>query len=136
VAQTQNLLAEVAAALTRGVSYNYQTEDELQRAISSVLDDAGFTYEREVQLSPRQRIDFLVMRAPDVSRATPSSGIGVEIKIGGSLAHLTAQAYGYALSGRVLGLLIVTTRARHTALPREMASKQVRVVNLVMGVPR
>lgn len=97
--------------------YRYANEAELQDAIARVLDDACFQFRREVRLSDRDRIDFLV------------DGIGIEVKIKGSGSALVRQVYRYLQHEELQALIVVTTRVRHS-LPSEIRGKPVGVVHL------
>lgn len=98
-------------------------EAMLQDAIAIVLEhDAGIRFEREVILSARDRIDFLL-----------DGGIGLEVKVDGSLAALTRQLHRYAQHGRINGLIVVTNRARLRAVPSTLNGKPVRVASLLGG---
>lgn len=65
--------------LTIGHRFNYTDEAELQAGIATMLNDAGVSFIREVTLSRQDRIDFLI------------GDIGIEVKVGGSLAAVTRQ---------------------------------------------
>lgn len=97
------------------------TEIALQSAIAATFEADGLSFEREVRLSDRDIIDFLV------------GGVGVEVKIDGSLSAVTRQLHRYAQSDRVALLVLVTTRMRHRAVPRELNGKRVDVVHLIGG---
>ena len=73
---------------------------------------------REVRLSVGERIDFLVY------------DVGIEVKIDGSVAALMRQAARYLRCDEVRSLVVVTTLARHRALPADMFGKAVYVAHL------
>lgn len=108
---------DVAAALRR-FRYRFVTEVQLHEAIDGALADAGMVIEREVQLSARDRIDVLV-----------DGGIGVEVKVGGTTAAVGGQLARYAEHDRIRGLVLVTSCARHRAVPRRLNGKTVHVVS-------
>lgn len=97
-------------------------EVRLQDAIAAALADHVVRFVREVRLSPEDIIDFLV-----------EDGLGVEVKIDGSVSDVTRQLHRYAQSDRVTDLLLVTTRSRHRAMPAAFAGKPIRVLNLIGG---
>ena len=97
-------------------------EVALQDLIESVIDATGVPYEREVRLSAADRIDFLV--AP---------GVGMEVKVAGSLPALLRQLQRYAQHDRVGGLLVVTNRSRLLDLPATLSGKPVAVASLLAG---
>ncbi len=98
------------------------TEAALQEAIASSFRAAGIAFEREVSLSSKDRIDFLV-----------EGRVGLEVKIVGGLSEVTRQLHRYAQSERIEALILVTTRMRHRALERELNGKTVDVVHLIGG---
>jgi hypothetical protein len=98
--------------------FAYADEDELQRGLAAALTAHGMTVQREVRLDSRSRLDLLVGR------------IAVEVKVGGSAGGLRRQVTRYAESDRVEGVVAVTSRVRHLALPGQIAGKPVRVVSV------
>jgi hypothetical protein len=79
-------------------------EAKMQLAIAELLTEASIPFEREVRLSPRDRIDFLV------------GSIGIETKISGSYTTVASQLLRYAESKLVSHILLVTTKASHRQL--------------------
>lgn len=114
-------MAEVVAAV-RAHRYRFMDEVGLQAALAQVFASAGWAYEREVQMSATDRIDFLL------------GDLGVEVKVGGSTGALTRQAHRYVQHDRVGGLLVVTSRLRHARLPPTISGKPVCVVALLPGL--
>lgn len=106
-------LAPRAVDLEEALQGSYATEQALQDAIHSFLEGC----EREVDLEGAGRIDFLTR-----------DGIGVEAKIEGSIGRVLEQLFAYAGSPRIEGLLLVTTRRRHAALPLLLRNKPLAVV--------
>lgn len=104
------------ASLLRGYRFVITSEAELQAALARLLSDAGERFQREVVIGPRDRIDFLL-----------DDGVGLEVKVDGSLAAVTRQVHRYAQSAVVAGVLLVTTRHRHDHLPLSFSGKPVRV---------
>ena len=98
----------------------HSSEDELQRGIALVLDEAGIAYAREAELSAGERVDFLV------------GAVGVEVKVAGSLSQVARQLLRYA--PHVDGLLLVTARAQLDAFPPTLGGKPVRVVAIRRGL--
>lgn len=112
-------LAACVAQVSRH-AFAFADERELQDGLAVVLGPLGAA--REVRLGPTDRIDFLL-----------PGGVGVEVKVDGSLPALTRQVHRYAQRAEISALLIVTSRRRLAALPEEMNGKPVRVV-LVGGL--
>lgn len=83
-----------------GHRYRYANELELHAAIAKAFDTAGVHYQREVRLTPRDRIDFLV------------DDVGVEVKIKGGPSSVVAQLGRYSRCAQVAALLLVSDRAQ------------------------
>jgi hypothetical protein len=60
--------------------YCFGTEEELQIGLAKALEAGSVSFRREVALSKRDRIDFML-----------DDGIGIEVKIDGSISALTRQ---------------------------------------------
>lgn len=90
------------------------------RTIALLLEAAGFTVEREVQLSgARGRIDFYM----------PAERIGIEVKVKGSPTEIVRQLSRYAQAPEIHTLMLVTGRARlGQLLPAELHGKPLHVV--------
>lgn len=99
-------------------SFRFVSEDDLQRGLAEAFAADGFSFVREVPLSKRDRIDFLV------------GDVGIEVKIGGALSALTEQLLRYAKADRVRELVLVTSHQRLGNLPREIGGKKLTVVTL------
>lgn len=111
---------ELAALLGR-FRFAQVTERELQDSIARILVDARIGFEREPELSERDRIDFLI------------DGLGVEVKCQGGLSALTRQAQRYLLHDRVAELAVVSTLARLCAVP-DMQGKKVTAIHVRAGL--
>lgn len=103
-------------ALIQRHRYRATCEADLQKAIEHVLTVSGIPFEREVQMTPQDRADFLVF------------GIVVELKVDGSAPSVTRQLQRYAKHDRVTGVLLVTTRSRHCCMPDTLMGKPVSTV--------
>jgi hypothetical protein len=108
---------ELAAAIERN-SYSYTCEDELQQGLAAALCKTHHV-EREVRLSSRSRVDLLV-----------DGDLVVEVKVAGTADALVRQVSRYSLSPRVAGLVVVTSRVRHLAVPPILNGKPLAVVSL------
>lgn len=124
--QTDYEMHLVMALLSRA-RFNYVDEHDLHRGITALLSENGVTVgadDREVSLSPRDRIDFLL-----------PSGLGIEVKVAGTPGDVWRQLGRYAGHERVARLLLVTTRARHArGGPLELAGKPVGYIVLRGGL--
>jgi hypothetical protein len=109
--------AATAAAALRVFRFRFGNEDDLQAGIADAL--APLPVEREVRLSPRDRVDHLL-----------PGGVVIEVKVAGPADRVLAQLTRYAAHDRVTGLVLVTTRARHQDLPADLNGKPVEIVYL------
>lgn len=109
--------AQIAEALELH-GYLVGNESELQYAIEAILTAGGATVEREVRLSPRDRIDLLV------------GSCGIEVKVQGSAADVERQLRRYAEHARVESLVLVTTRHAHAVMPPDIDGVPVTVIVL------
>jgi hypothetical protein len=92
------------SALLSGWTLRFATESLLQSDIGSVLSSEGVAFTREVQLSKKDIIDFVVGR------------VGIECKIDGPRTAVLSQLSRYAQHDSVDELLLVTSRASHRSL--------------------
>lgn len=92
--------AEQLAVLLSGYRYRGACEDDYQQGVARVLEQEGVDHRREVVLSARDRIDFMV------------GGLGVEVKMKGSVTRLLRQLGRYAEHEDVEELLLVATSTR------------------------
>jgi hypothetical protein len=95
----ENLLSMLASWQLR-----FSTEATLQSDIEIVLSSEGVEHHREVQLSKKDIIDFVVGR------------VGIECKIDGPRTAVLSQLSRYAQHDSVDELLLVTSRASHRLL--------------------
>lgn len=107
--------ADLHASLS-AFRFPYGTELELQDAVGVALGNCGIDHQRELRLTPQDRIDFLVGR------------IGIECKIADGPAKLLSQLVRYAADDRIDGLLLVTSRSSHRGMPAEILGKPVAVL--------
>jgi hypothetical protein len=110
--------ARAVADVIRACRFHYQDEDGLQRGIAGALAAAGLAARREVRITPRDRLDFLV------------GGTAVEVKVAGQPGSVLRQLQRYAASDLVADLVLVTTRARHASLPSVVGGKPLTVVRI------
>lgn len=120
-----------------GRRFNHSNEAELQAGIAVVLREAGIHFLREFQLK-QDRIDFFVvppeeqqrlaLRAMLPFRGPPKPrGIGIEVKVAGAVTAVTRQLLRYAYYPEVRELILLTTRAQHAQIPRELGGKRLHV---------
>jgi hypothetical protein len=110
-------LAVMLVTTIEGHTFSFTDEEELQRGLAEILPPNSTR--REVQLTQKDRIDFMV------------EGVGIEVKIKGSLAALTRQLHRYAQLDAIEALIVVTPVARLTRLPESLNGKPVLVCHLL-----
>lgn len=103
----------------RSARFRWTNEEDVQIGIAELLNGVGVEFKREARLGVRDRIDFLA-----------AEGVGIEVKVAGTVSDLGMQALRYVAHERVKALVVVTTRARHTFLPPTLQGKPVHVVHL------
>lgn len=108
--------ADDVLRLLRSHRYQAGNERDLQEALLEVLSTIPGC-ERERIISPQDRLDFLL-----------PGGIGVEVKIEGSLSALTRQLHRYAQRPEISALIVVTTQRRLARVPPRISGKHVHVV--------
>lgn len=89
-------------------------EAELQLAVARLLGDAKIGYQREVRLSERDRVDFLV-----------DGGIALELKVSTTGKNLLRQVLRYAEHDAVRKIVIGSTTHHGLCLPAEANGKPV-----------
>lgn len=94
-----------------GHRFNVDCESVLQVQIAEVFQAVGIEFQREVVLSYRDRIDFMV------------GNVGIEVKISGQAKAIYRQCVRYCAFNQVSTLLLVTNRAM--GLPGELEGKPV-----------
>jgi DNA-binding sugar fermentation-stimulating protein len=114
--------AELITQAIYNTKFRFCNEITLQRGIANVLQGLNLEFQREVKLTPKDRIDFLV---------GDSQKIGIEVKVSVGLAVVTRQLWRYADCPEVAELILVTTRWQHQQLPAEMKGKSISVVYLI-----
>ena len=102
--------------------YSADSEASLQQGVAESLARAGVEFEREVELVPGDRIDFL------------AGNVGLEVKVKGGLSEVTRQLHRYARSPRVAELLLVTNSLRLVRVPARLQKKPVHVAALLGGL--
>lgn len=112
---------DVAALISR-CRFRYTDEIRLHEGIAAALAAAGVAFEREVALSPLDRIDFLV------------GDVGVEVKVAGAASRVDRQLARYAKHDRVAALILVTDREQAAAVRNCLNGKPVLVVRLRGGL--
>ena len=116
---TPEVMAKASAAIA-AFGYNFSTEEEFQTGLAKALASGGVEFRREVILSKRDRIDFML-----------DGGVGIEVKIDGSISALTRQIFRYAELPEINGLLVVVSANRLANLPTEINGKPIQSVRIM-----
>lgn len=103
---------DTVAETIRAHRFRYSTEDELQAQVASLFPGA----EREVRLSPRDRIDIRV------------GDVGIECKVAGSVSDVIRQVHRYSKTPWLSGIVLVTNRVAHRNVPAAVKGLPVVVV--------
>lgn len=96
--------AEELIGLIEGRKWVCHDESDFQMAMEFMLDAAGVTFQREVPLGQKSRIDFVVDHT-----------IGLELKMVGRETPIASQLARYAGDPRFTELVLATTSARLAA---------------------
>lgn len=99
--------------------FNFSNELELQSGIEELLKSLIVDYQKEVILTPKDRIDFLVGK------------IGIEVKVDGAANAVIRQLWRYAQQETIDELILVTTRSVHKYVPGTILGKTVYIVHLL-----
>lgn len=102
-------------ALLEELPLTTRTEAEMQSELEKELENRHVFYEREVRLTTRDRIDFLI------------GSIGVELKTKGSVPEIVRQLRRYADSARVTELVLYTSDPKLCTMPTVLGGKRVSV---------
>jgi len=101
--------------------FNFSNEKDLQGGMGKVFTALGVEFFAEHHLSDEDIVDFYF----------PEKKVGIEAKIDHSLSDLTRQLFRYAQHDSILGILVVTSKARLANLPEEMNHKPIRCHSLI-----
>ncbi len=108
---------EIEAEL-RCHAFHVCNEAELQAGIAEVLEKAGVAFKREHRLNKSDIIDFYL----------PDQKAGIEVKVDGSMTDVARQLDRYALSDQIGILFLVTTKHKHTLVPKVLKGKKIIVI--------
>ena len=102
--------------------FSFADERQLQDRIEDLFKTNSIPYLREFIMSPANRIDFLCGR------------IGIEVKVKSPVATVERQLRRYSTDERIDSLILVTTRAGHRGVGRELSNKPVVVAYLLNSI--
>ncbi len=110
-------MEQIVNAISRLRAPLQQGEYDLHRLVMDALDAAALSWEHEVKLAPRCRIDLMC------------GSVGIEIKRGKvERARILEQLRKYAACEQVQGLILVTEKT--VPVPHAINSKPVRLICL------
>ena len=96
--------------------FDLQNEKVLQQQIEDMLIQNNVPYQREVKLSDKEIIDFIV------------EDVGIEIKIKGKRKDFYRQILRYSESPKIKAFILVTNKSMH--LPKYINNKYTHFLNL------
>ena len=102
---TQTVSPEAIIELLGRHSFHCANEDELQRAVATVLAHESVGFRREVRLTPRDRVDFMV------------GSIALELKVQTDPKSVFRQALRYAEHRDVTAVIVSSTTHHALRLP-------------------
>lgn len=114
--------AEIVHAALSNYGFRFSSESVLQTGVARVLEAASIAYEKEVRLTPQDRLDFLC-----------EGSVVIECKIDGSTANLRRQLERYAQHDRVESIVVLTNRVKHNAVQGYINGRPVLVCSLIGG---
>lgn len=112
------MIERVIAALS-GARFSCTSEAELQAAVGKLLAQEGIGHAREVRLSARDRVDFMV-----------DGGIALELKVKTTGTALMRQLLRYAEHKDVTSIVVGSTTHHALLLPETANGKPIHAVHL------
>lgn len=101
--------------------YDLATEAAMHRSLAGALDVSSVKYQREVNLTDEDRIDFYL----------PKHKIGIEVKLSCSSRQIYRQIQRYAESEKIDAIILLSNTA--VGLPKEINGASVYVVHAGMA---
>ena len=114
---TQLSVDDVASYLA-GWSLRFGTEELLQEDVAAALAASAWRCEREFVLTKSSRVDFYL---PDLQ-------IGIECKVGSSMAQVTRQIVRYANHDSIAALILISRKCSHSLTTETVCGKPFRFV--------
>lgn len=106
--------------LMRRSPFVLKDEKSVQEGIETLLNSHGFDFKREVRLSNKDIVDFML-----------AYGIAVEVKLGGRPMSIFKQCERYCAHDQVKALVLMT--AKTMGFPPEIKGKPCYYVSLSTG---
>lgn len=107
-------------ATLSSLRFRYVTERDLQDGLETIFQKKEIPFAREVEISSKDRLDFLV-----------DGGIALEVKIKGSLPELVRQITRYARHENIREILVVGTPRWIPQVPAAIEGKPVHGLRLL-----
>jgi hypothetical protein len=99
-----------------------QNELDIQLGLAAIFDEHGVVYQREVVLTQKDRIDFLV------------GTLGIEIKLQGSRHQVFQQLTRYLAHERIGEVMLFTTKSQLRVMPTHHGQKRIHVFYCSTGI--
>lgn len=103
-------------------AFRYSSEVQLHERIADVLLDAGFSFEREVELDAKNRADFVI-----------DGGVVIEVKVDGDMGSALSQARRYSKIEGVTGVLLASACGWARGLPETLPTSTTTTVATADG---
>lgn len=107
-------------------NYRYSNEKDLQMALEALFKKHNVTFKREVHLSPKDIIDFVV--------EIESHKVGLEIKIDGTQNALLRQLNRYISYEELTAVFVVGSPFWINSLPGELSQKTIYRHRILTGI--
>jgi hypothetical protein len=88
-------------SILNNLKFSFSSEKDLHQSLEAVFKSKGLEFDRELCLSPKDRIDFLF-----------KSGLGIEVKTKGSSTALLRQVRRYSESDQIQELLVIVSLSK------------------------
>jgi hypothetical protein len=111
-----NQLVEIIRAALAKYRLTFADEKQLQDQLAKIFLAEGLHFNREVSISPKDRLDFLIQE------------IAIEVKVGGSEESHLRQMKRYNDHPMVAGTLLISTRKYN--LPETLSGKPVAGISI------
>jgi hypothetical protein len=114
--------AQELVGLLESVRFDISSESRFQDGVQRVLSEKGIAFKREVSLSGKDRVDFMV------------DDIAIELKVEGGVNAILRQLQRYAQSPQVKQIILLTCRTKHSSITRILSGKPVHVALFQLGL--
>ena len=118
IAQEVETIDQIANWFMTWVFQSLTVEARLQAEVNHILQASNYEFMREYILDHRSRLDFYLSE----------TRFGIEVKVDSRVNQVMRQVHRYNGYSQVSGIILITSRAKHTSIPSELNHKPVRVV--------